>query len=71
MRVSALHLEALVAGAEAHQLHVLGEEPVRGGQHQVGALLEVQPTNEADQRHLRQATAGSCTKILRPEQQGK
>ncbi len=42
------HLKALVAGAEAHQLHVLGEQPMGGGQHQVGALLEVQPPYEAD-----------------------
>ncbi len=52
-RRAAARLQARVAGAEADQLHALLHEPGHDRQHQVRALLEVQPADEADERRLR------------------
>ena len=53
LEVSAARLQAGVARAQAHQLHILLHEPGHHRQHQVRALLEVQPAYEPYQRHLR------------------
>jgi hypothetical protein len=50
--VRAGHLQADVAGAQADELHVVVHQPGHRAQHQVRALLVVQPPNEAHQRHL-------------------
>ena len=53
LEVGAARLQAGVARAQAHQLHILLHEPGHHRQHQVRALLEVQPAYEPYQRRLR------------------
>ena len=64
MEVCVARLQAGVARAQAHQLHILLHEPGHHRQHQVRALLKVQPPYEANQRHLREQS-GQASSLAR------